>query len=74
MRAIQSRNIENHSNLRDICSSSVKSVHCAFYFVLGNYDEVLQLSDVVAFNHNDNYNKQIAVRENDIAHIPAPGT
>lgn len=42
--------------------------------VHGNYDELLQLSNVVAFNDNDDYNKQIAVRENDIVYIPAPVT
>ena len=74
IRAKQSTNIENHSNLRDICSCLVKNGHCAFYLVHGNYDELLQLSNVVAFNHNDDYNKQIAVRENDIVYIPAPVT
>ena len=29
---------------------------------------------MVAFNHNGDFNKQIAVRENDIVHIPALGT
>ena len=53
-----------------VCSK--KMVICAFYLVHGNYDELLQLSNVVAFNHNDDYNKQIAVRENDIVYIPAP--
>ena len=72
IRAKKSRNIQNHSNLRDIRSSVVKNGHCAFYLVHGNYDELLQLSNVVAFNHNDDYNKQIAVRENDIVYIPAP--
>ena len=43
-----------------VCSK--KMVICAFYLVHGNYDELLQLSNVVAFNHNDDYNKQIAVR------------
>ena len=38
------------------------------------YDELLQRSNVVAFNHNDDYNKQIAVRENDIVYILAPVT
>ena len=66
--------MQNHSNLRDIRSSVVKNGHCAFYLVHGNYDELLQLSNVVAFNHNDDYNKQIAVRENDIVYIPAPVT
>ena len=55
-------------------SCVVKSGHCAFYLVQGNYDELLQLGNVVAFNHNDNYNKQIAVREDDIGYIPAPVT
>ena len=53
-----------------VCSK--KMVTCAFYLVHGNYVELLQLSNVVAFNHNDDYNKQIAVRENDIVYIPAP--
>ena len=55
-------------------SCVVKNRHCAFYLVHGNYDELLQLSNVVAFNHNDDYNKQIAVRESDIVYIPAPVT
>ena len=37
-------------------------------------DELLQLSNVVAFNHNDDYKKQNTVRENDIVCIPAPVT
>ena len=53
-----------------VCSK--KMGICAFYLVQRNYDELLQLSNVVAFNHNDDYNKQIAVRENDIVYIPAP--
>ena len=52
-----------------VCSK--KMVICAFYLVHGNYDELLQLSNVVAFNHNDDYNKQITVRENGIVNIPA---
>ena len=35
---------------------------------------MLQLNNMVAFNHSDDLNKQIAVGENDIVHIPAPGT
>ena len=55
IRAKLSRNIQNHSNITCMFSCVVKKGHSAFYLVHRNYDKLLQLSNVVAFIHNDDY-------------------